>query len=287
MGMGGAYTGVADDANAPLWNTAGLVQLSKSELTAMYSFLYSGLNLQLYTGETDQLGYHFLSFAQPLRRNVDVLAASWLLFNSAFYDEKTLTVSYARSLVHTEERSLLSAGINVKILNLSIASNEYCPSFSSQCLINDKNKNLLSKTDATLDFSLFCKFAQKFRLGMTAENVRPANIGIIEDEEIPFKFAIGLAYQEGNTLQLITVAYRQGFLNAHRDLNVRLGIEQWLFKRQIGIRAGYNIRAITTGASYRYGSRKYEFQLDYAFIYPLASIVNTLGSHRFALSAKF
>ena len=284
MGMGGAYTGVADDANAPLWNTAGLIQLSKSELTAMYSLLYSGLNLQLYTSETDQLGYHFLSFAQPLRRNVDVLAASYLFFNSEFYDERTLTLSYARSLFRTEKQSrggesalpLLSAGINVKILNLSVASNDYTAGLLS-----------LSKTDATLDFSLFYKPARRFRVGVTAENVRPANIGVIEDEEIPFKFAIGLAYQEGNTLQLMTVAYRKGRLNNHRELNLRLGVEQWLFNRQISIRAGYNIRAITTGASYRYERKKYEFQLDYAFIYPLASIINSLGSHRFALSAKF
>jgi len=274
MGMGGAYTGVADDANAPLWNTAGLTQLSKSELTAMYSFLYPGLNLQLYTGETDRLGYHFLCFAQPLRRNVDVFAVSCLLFNSGFYDEKILTLSYARSLIYTE--SLLSAGINIKILNFSIALNDYTTGLTT-----------LSKTDATLDFSLFYKPAKRFRLGATAENVRAANIGLVEDEEIPFKLAIGLAYQEGNTSQLMSVAYRQGKLNDHRDLNLRLGIEHWIFNQQIGIRAGYNIRNITTGASYRYKRKKHEFQLDYAFIYPLASIVNTIGSHRFALSAKF
>lgn len=285
-GMGGAYTGVADDANAPLWNTAGLVQLSKRQLTAMSARLYSGLNLQLYTGETDRLGYHFLSFAQPLRRNVDVLAASCLRFNSAFYDEMTCTLSYARSLHRMARQSsgeakahaspLLSAGINLKILHLSISANDYTTGLSS-----------LSKTDATLDFSLFYQSVRRLRLGLTVENVRPANLGVVEDEEAPVKFALGLAYQEGNTSQLMTVTYRRGQLNSHKDVSLRLGIEHWLFNRHIGMRAGYNLRAMTTGASSRYARQKYEFQLDYAFIYPLASIVNSLGSHRFALSAKF
>jgi hypothetical protein len=36
LGMGGAFTAVADDASATLWNPAGLVQLGHFELSSMY-----------------------------------------------------------------------------------------------------------------------------------------------------------------------------------------------------------------------------------------------------------
>ena len=84
MGMGGGYIGVANDANAPLWNPAGMIQLTRRELTATYSTLYAGLNAQLFTGETDSLGYHFVSYVQPIRLHTDVVAISALFFDSAF-----------------------------------------------------------------------------------------------------------------------------------------------------------------------------------------------------------
>ena len=39
LGMGGAYVAAADDVNAILWNAAGLAQLKRQEITAMFSAL--------------------------------------------------------------------------------------------------------------------------------------------------------------------------------------------------------------------------------------------------------
>jgi len=38
MGMGGAFIGVADDATAASWNPAGLIQLERPEISAVYSY---------------------------------------------------------------------------------------------------------------------------------------------------------------------------------------------------------------------------------------------------------
>lgn len=40
VGMGGAFIGVADDATAASWNPAGLVQLEKPEISAVYSYFH-------------------------------------------------------------------------------------------------------------------------------------------------------------------------------------------------------------------------------------------------------
>ena len=38
MGMGGAFVAVADDATAASWNPAGLIQLQKPEVSAVFSY---------------------------------------------------------------------------------------------------------------------------------------------------------------------------------------------------------------------------------------------------------
>ena len=50
LSMGGAFTAVADDANAITWNPAGLPGLRRTEFTSTYAELYAmGIN-QSYLG---------------------------------------------------------------------------------------------------------------------------------------------------------------------------------------------------------------------------------------------
>ncbi len=82
MGMGGAFIGVADDATAASWNPAGLVQLEKPEVSAVYS--YFGRK-QTYSSSThpemdgpnhmDAQGLNYASAVYPfvwLKRNMVV-----------------------------------------------------------------------------------------------------------------------------------------------------------------------------------------------------------------------
>ena len=289
MGMGGAYIGLANDANAPLWNLAGLTQLTQPELMATFVALYTGLNAQLFNRETDQLGYHFVSYVQligpslgenaaentALSHSKNVIAVSGLFFDSAFYDEQTYVLSYAKRLTPQ-----ISGGIGAKILHLSVASNEYTR--AHQVLSNAS----LSRTSATVDFGLQYALSDQVQLGVVGENLLPADTGILQTEDLPIKWGIGVAHRSGNSLQLLDFVLRERRVNAKRDFNVRLGAEHWLFQRQVGVRMGYNVRSVTLGASYRYGSQT-QAQLDYAFIFPIGSIVDTLGSHRVGLSVRF
>src|SRR5690349_11912572 len=66
LGMGGAFTAIADDSNAPMYNPAGIVQVQWNEMSAMYAQLYSGLTLysgnSTTGGDVVHLGQSFLSF---------------------------------------------------------------------------------------------------------------------------------------------------------------------------------------------------------------------------------
>lgn len=66
LGMGGAYTAVADDASGPAWNPAGLSAMSRPEVAATHAAL------------PNQTRYDFLGYAQPLGRGTLGAAASYL-----------------------------------------------------------------------------------------------------------------------------------------------------------------------------------------------------------------
>ena len=82
VGMGGAFIGVADDATAASWNPAGLIQLERPEVSAVYSFFqreqtYNSAKFPEMDGTNrmDANGLNYASAAYPfvlLQRNMIV-----------------------------------------------------------------------------------------------------------------------------------------------------------------------------------------------------------------------
>jgi len=275
MGMGGAYTAVADDANAPFWNPSGLAQLEKHELTAMFSALYVGLDAKLYNEKTDQLGYHFICYAHPWSSGC--FAISWSTFQSQIYDESIFCLSYGRILTES-----LYAGLNLKNMGWSVGENEFTR------IDRDIPDHGVSIREYTIDLGGLYKFKDGLTLGFSAENLIPADVGLKVKERIPLNLRLGIAYKldkvwykDINLLPAMDIAYRSG-----EEANILTGCEAWLFDRLLGLRAGWNSTSITSGISCNFVNRLWEFQIDYAFTYPL-KIQNTYGSHRMSLSVRF
>ncbi len=61
ISMGGAFSAVADDANAIYWNTSGIGQIKEGQIFAMHAFLYEGL-----------ASYDNVVFCQPLPNNATI-----------------------------------------------------------------------------------------------------------------------------------------------------------------------------------------------------------------------
>src|SRR5262245_8287058 len=72
IGMGGAYSSIADDASAMFWNPAGLAWISSQELATTHAELFG-------SGTQD----NHLAFALPLSRR-HVVATDW--YHSGFDD---------------------------------------------------------------------------------------------------------------------------------------------------------------------------------------------------------
>lgn len=272
LGMGGAYVATADDGNAVLWNASGLAQLDRQEITTMFAALYAGLDARLYNEKTDPLGYHFVGYVYPSRWGS--FALSWNTFQSQVYDESTLCLSYGRKL---KER--VYAGLNLKRQGWSVGGNEFTR------LDRDIPDQGTFRSGFTVDLSALCKATDRFSLGVSAENLLPADVGLDAKENIPVNLRGGIAHKLSNPrvelLSALDITYREG-----DGANVHVGVESWFFDRAAAARAGWNLTCATAGFSYCVTKGWTEVQIDYAFIYP-TSIQETYGSHRVSMSVRF
>lgn len=102
-GMGGAFIAVADDATAASWNPAGLIQLEKPEVSAVYSYLhrkqnYSNQQLNDFDidNSMDSEGLNYASMALPFvlfNRNMTVSLNYQRLYE--MNKELTFSLKYA------------------------------------------------------------------------------------------------------------------------------------------------------------------------------------------------
>lgn len=77
LGMGGAFSAVADDPNALLWNPAGLAQITDREVSSTYGLLFEGQQqfflgyAQRYHSLTAGLGWYTYGSGNVIRRDVN------------------------------------------------------------------------------------------------------------------------------------------------------------------------------------------------------------------------
>ncbi len=269
MGMGGAYVALADDATASYWNPAGLLQLQRPELYTSYATLHNRLAAQIFDGREDAFGLHFVGYAHPLGKSA--VAMGWLFFNTLLYDEHTFVWSQAIHVLPT-----LAIGGSMKLLYARIADSPYIARDP------DLVSASLTQTGFTLDVGGIYHASRQVRFGFRAANIRPVQMNWLDQEPLPIVLTMGMAIHLGDLLQLFDMV-----IDENEPIQYRWGGEYWFLKQQLGVRAGTDFQTLTTGFSLRHIWQRIEFQLDYALLYPISSIEETLGSHRLALVVRF
>jgi hypothetical protein len=119
LAMGGAFTGLADDASAPYFNPAGLAFLDEHQLMVMHAPLFIDSN------------YNFLSSAHPFGDKLGSLAFSdaLLLSNNFQVRDKFNNLNSNGSLNHNaffasyahKITQKISAGVNLKFIQQKVA----------------------------------------------------------------------------------------------------------------------------------------------------------------------
>jgi len=289
-GMGGAFSAIADDASAPLWNPAGISQIKDVEASFMYAKLFtdlSGVNM----------GLNYLSLIYPIQEGVS-LGANWANFTSKdLYTEDTALLSLSIELdqimpLITGSRLIpeIHTGLNVKYL-----SHEF--ELDDRTQDDPVFKGGKSKSATTLDLGILIKpnisSMKGLSLGIVGKNLTEPDVGLKTEDKVPTEWRLGMAYRWGDFL--ILKRLRTDELITALDISVRdedtnyhMGIENWWAKSTLGTRFGMNMNEISIGLSYlnKTFPQTFNWQIDYSFIFPL-TIEDTLGTHRVSLTARF
>ena len=299
MGMGGAFVAVADDNHAILWNTAGLSQIKKRQISTAIVCI-PGLE----THDSGGIGYNFLGITQPIG-SLCTVGFGWLNLGlstygfSPIYSENTFILSIARNLggagsyaysKYFKSESILdtlSVGINIKYLVKSYdKDNEY--------LINDSFFNEgTSKSSFSIDAGLFIEAIKNWPMGVFVKNLTQPDTSISStddvDDHVPMEIKIGISYKgekdklfavEGSYLNRNSVGLsfdnvqlKAGaeFTSESKEVSfdkLLMGSGDVIVKKTTSFRGGIQVLpdlGISLGFGSKYSEEKYELQFDLCY----------------------
>ncbi len=267
VGMGNAFSALADDAGAIHYNVAGLAQIRRSEVTAGYGKLYAGLK------DDSSLGQGFAAAAQPLSQGrYGTLGAGWLSLSLAgAYREDTIMLSYGKE---TFLNGLMLGG-SAKILKRSFGSDPYT---QADPLFQRYGQNT---SNYSFDFGALYRPGPSYSFAFAVKDLNQPDVALAGGEKLPLEIRTGFGYHQRQ------FSFDADLSKKDKDVNVSMGLEKTLAS-VIALRAGVTVgsrnkREIGTGMGYK----NQHFSLDYAFVFPLSGVESTAGSHRFSLTVKF
>lgn len=281
----GAFTALADDANAPAYNPAGITMMTRDELTLMYAQLYSGVNFYAGENDTSRLGLGYFSYVPTvLDKEYGSYAVSWTNFSATnLYREDALSLTYADSyqFENLKRNPILSWGLNLKALRRSFSTDsrtDVDPVFQS-----GRDSDALT-FDVGLMFRPYFDILPGLKFGAAAQNVTEPDMGLASSDRVPARYSLGVAYQDRGLRWLnpaIEVQRRRG-----RTV-VSAAWESWVARDALAIRVGGNEDRLGAGMGYQFKIFKgLILRLDYALIWPL-NVEGTNGSHRVSITTNF
>ena len=281
-GMGGAYSGLADDINALTWNPAGLINLTEKEAQFTNAKIF-GL-----------ITYNTLSFGMPLKINETPQAAGLSLLYSGdeSYREMTVTAGYARKV------GPVSIGANLKYRYASFGKNTletgvFTPEEYQEGLLNQVRG---SANGLGFDLGVLYQFNEKIRMGLMLRDIySPVSWNSESDsklaqgkytETVPFETIVGTSYKVFDELTI--TADLQPALTKDVSNMIRGGAELKVFKF-LFVRAGLqnmindqNDERFVFGVGLNIGVKKSTIHFDYTYL--LEQLAN---SNRLTISFSF
>jgi hypothetical protein len=262
--LGSAYTALANDAYAPVWNPAGLGFLDSTQISAMH---------QTYFEDTS---FEYLSVVHPLRPG-RALGVSAHYFRPGDLDRTdsagnvvgTFSGYYAAYALSYGQKvgDDWSLGLTGKMISAKIAD--------------------VTATAYAGDAGIFYRPAEKWTLAAVAANIGTDLKFLNQSDALPQEARAGAAY---NMTGHVTVS-GEGAFHKQGPVNGRAGI-QWLQLTEddssYAIRAGYStdrMRGLSTlaGLSLGLGITVWHHELAYAWM-PLGDFGST---HFFSLTIRF
>ncbi len=262
LGLGGAFVALADDSNAAHYNAAGLAYIDQIHIGATYAQRFNGLvNYSTINGIIP------IGSIGSLGTNIGILSE-----NSDIYQEQSIRFTYARTLFQQ-----LGLGINIKYFSTNYDS-------ENEFVVSNPYFTEMSSSAVSLDIGLLTKPVESLNLGLSLENVMPADVSISDEhtETVPINIRAGIAYKLESIAEMsaqgavITNILREtvatvDILARNGELYTRIGVEVWI-NPAIGVRGGYGTviggnqaNTINLGGSAKIPIGGTALQLDYGF----------------------
>lgn len=249
--MGGAFVGVADDAEGGLINPAGSIQLEKRHVTASYRQMELDRKLS------------FVSYLQGIKGDAGI-GLSWINVGVSDIEERDANGELTGEIRYYENLIALTfgkkfarqflLGINVKYDHSNLAN--------------------VSANGLGFDFGFLWGEKEPGRVGFTVQNVGLTHnwssgdywksrgfTGSRTKDKFPVTVKAGGSYKfyQNKLLLALDVEKRES-----QDLVFHAGGEGWV-NQYLALRAGYNRDIATFGAGIRYKWQKATVAFNYAF----------------------
>ncbi|MFH1260284.1 MAG: PorV/PorQ family protein [Elusimicrobiota bacterium] len=269
IGMGSAFTAVADDSSGPNANPAGLDYIPYSELMMMYKkgFMdtyYGYLGCTVPLREKGTLGIGTMVFDGG---NIDLNYLDGRTETVKMEQDRVTTIGYGHSLSFLpflqDVGEMFFLGTNFKLIQSALGEKYTANTYAG---------------DVGLIFRTIDK---RTSLGVALQNYGPGLKYNTEKEKLPTSLRAGLgliiAEWPGSSL-LSAIDYLQ---TNGETAKINLGLEYW-FLNNIALRAGYKLGYNPNILTLGLGFFLFRTQLDYGFV---PSVIDP--THRISLTVKF
>lgn len=268
IGMGGAFTAVANDATSIYWNPAGIVEQTRTQVT---------LNSVVYPADID-VYFAAALFNTPYLPGTFGISARALTMDPQeertiympqgtrrFFDAGDMSFGLTYATFFTDR---FSAGLTAHFIHMGLA---------------DKSVETLA-----FDFGLIYRIGiQGMRLGMLVQSLGGEVDFDDRSSKLPTLFKVGLsvdAYRSGAHALLAAGEFQHPVDNKER---MNVGME-YVFNQFFMLRAGYNIGYDTQGVAGGVGFRIDTSQTsDIGFDYAWEDLGYLGTTHRFGLNFSY
>lgn len=268
-GMGGAFIGVAGDAQAVFWNPAGLANIENKDLSFSHLSWIAEINHEsfAYAQNFRDIGVFALSFIMLGTEDMEVITPKEQEGTGEMFTYRDIAIglSYARRLTDR-----FSFGLTLKYIDEQIYT-KHARGFG----VDLGTQYQTGLGSLTLSMAI-TNFGQDLRFEGTYFNteVVPGTNTMLSEERdferfpLPLKFVIGLTYDifDGKEFKS-KIAFDALHPNDYSE-RVHLGWESW-YKDIVALRMGYKFNYDEEGLCLGFGIKKsigaLDFKIDYAY----------------------